>query len=260
MSLFSTRTMAELAFAKSFLSALDARPVKLRADYVFDPQSIGLRVPVCLSSLLSCSLRCALRDPLRHPLTGDMQYTLPRLNPAKHPSMPKKYTTAEPPGAAKSITVHLKSARNPVLEFTVDNAPLSTTTVEDLKDAVQQRVVLDPQSGAKVPLDKIKILYKRKPVTGKTIAEVLADEPDALAGVREVEFGVMIMGGATVVSPEAAAAAEEKPEAGAPTAQEVLQTDAFWDDLQRFLKQRIKDEAEAARLRGVFKKAWEEAR
>lgn len=232
LSLFSTRTMAELAFAKSFLSALDARPVKLRADYVFDPQSIGLRVP----------------------------YTLPRLNPAKHPSMPKKYTTAEPPGAAKSITVHLKSARNPVLEFTVDNAPLSTTTVEDLKDAVQQRVVLDPQSGAKVPLDKIKILYKRKPVTGKTIAEVLADEPDALAGVREVEFGVMIMGGATVVSPEAAAAAEEKPEAGAPTAQEVLQTDAFWDDLQRFLKQRIKDEAEAARLRGVFKKAWEEAR
>lgn len=45
--------MTELAFTKSFLSALDARPVKLRADYVFDPQSIGLRVPVC--SQLPCS-------------------------------------------------------------------------------------------------------------------------------------------------------------------------------------------------------------
>ncbi|KAL2000813.1 hypothetical protein VTN02DRAFT_2588 [Thermoascus thermophilus] len=241
--------MAELAFTKSFLSGLDARPVKLRADYVFDPQSIGLRVP----------------------------YTLPRLDPSRHPPMPKKVSTAQPPGASKSITIHLKSARNPVLQLTVDNAPLSTTTVEDLKDAVHQRVVADPQTGAKVPLDKIKILYKRKPVTGKTVAEVLADEPDALAGGKEVELGVMIMGGATVVSPEAAPAAaaaaaeeEKKPEAEAPPVQlkaaqgpsgeEVLKTDAFWDDLRGFLAQRIKDEAEATRLKELFKKAWEEGR
>lgn len=186
--------------------------------------------------------------------------------------MPKKVKTAQPPGASKSITIHLKSARNPVLHFTVDNAPLSTTTVEDLKDAVHQRVVADPQTGAKVPLDKIKILYKRKPVTGKTVAEVLADEPDALAGGKEVELGVMIMGGATVVSPDAppAAAAEEKPEAEAPPVQlkavqgpsgeEILKTDAFWDDLRGFLAQRIKDETEAARLKELFKKAWEEGR
>ncbi|KAL2004638.1 hypothetical protein VTN00DRAFT_3374 [Thermoascus crustaceus] len=237
--------MTELAFTKSFLSALDARPVKLRADYVFDPQSIGLRVP----------------------------YTLPRLNPSQHPQMPKKVKTAQPPGASKSITIHLKSARNPVLQFTVDNAPLSTTTVEDLKDAVHQRVVADPQTGAKVPLDKIKILYKRKPVTGKTVAEVLADEPDALAGGKEVELGVMIMGRATVVSPEAppaAAAAAEKPEAEAqpvqlkaaqgPSGEEVLKSDAFWDDLRGFLAQRIKDETEATRLKELFKKAWEEGR
>lgn len=40
--------MSELAFAKSFLSSLDSRPIKLRADHVFDPERVGLRVPVCL--------------------------------------------------------------------------------------------------------------------------------------------------------------------------------------------------------------------
>lgn len=42
--------MSELAFAKSFLSSLDSRPIKLRADHVFDPERVGLRVPVCLLS------------------------------------------------------------------------------------------------------------------------------------------------------------------------------------------------------------------
>jgi hypothetical protein len=40
--------MSELAFAKSFLSSLDLRPIKIRADHVFDPEQVGLRVPVCL--------------------------------------------------------------------------------------------------------------------------------------------------------------------------------------------------------------------
>ena len=38
--------MSELTFAKAFLSTLDSRPIKLRADHVFDPEQIGLRVPV----------------------------------------------------------------------------------------------------------------------------------------------------------------------------------------------------------------------
>ncbi|KAJ9191311.1 hypothetical protein DTO164E3_6143 [Paecilomyces variotii] len=230
--------MSELAFCKSFLSALDTRPVKLPADYVFDPQTVGLRVP----------------------------YTLPRL-PPPHPSMPKKIRPTIAPGSSKSIRVHLKSARNPVLQFSLDQTPVSTTTVEDLKRAVQERVVSDTQTGAKVPLDKIKVLYKRKPVTGKTIAEVLADEPDVLTGGREVEFGVMIMGGATVIdeqSPTQTNQKENEPPTGpiqpkpavGPSGEEVLKTEAFWDDLQGFLAQRIKDEKEAARLRQVFHTAW----
>lgn len=38
--------MSELTFAKSFLSAVDSRPIKLRADHVFELERVGLRVPV----------------------------------------------------------------------------------------------------------------------------------------------------------------------------------------------------------------------
>ncbi|GCB25335.1 hypothetical protein AAWM_08220 [Aspergillus awamori] len=223
--------MSEVAFIKSFLSSLDSRPIKLRADYVLDEERVGPRVP----------------------------YLLPRLS-APHPEMPKKVQRTQAPGSSKSITVHLKSARNPAFEFSLPNAPITTTSVQDLKDAVQERVV-DAQDG-KVSVEKIKILYKRKPVTGKTIAELLADEPEMLAGGKEVEFGVMIMGGAKVVEGgssgegDVSAAAAPKAAVG-PSGEELLRTEAFWDDLQGFLEQRLKDSEEARRLRGVFKGAWE---
>lgn len=44
----SAATMTEINFIKSYLASLDSRPVKLPADYVFDPERVGLRVPVCL--------------------------------------------------------------------------------------------------------------------------------------------------------------------------------------------------------------------
>lgn len=180
--------------------------------------------------------------------------------------MPKKVKQTQAPGSSKSITVRVKSARNPALEFSLANAPLSTTTVQDLRDAVRSRVT-DAQ-GNQVALDKIKILYRRKPVsgTGKTVAEVLADEPDMLAGGKEVEFGVMIIGGAkTIDSASQPEAAEErdvsppKPAVG-PSGEDILRTEAFWNDLQGYLEQRLKDEHEAKRLRGLFKDAWSSAR
>ncbi|KAI9924318.1 hypothetical protein ASPWEDRAFT_29886 [Aspergillus wentii DTO 134E9] len=226
--------MSELAFTKSFLSSLDSRPVKLRADHVFDPERIALRIP----------------------------YFLPRLQ-APHPQMPKKVKPTIAPGSSKSITVLLKSARNPTLDFTIPNAPLSTTSVQDLKDAVHGRVA-DGQ-GNKISLDKIKILYKRKPITGKTIAEILADEPDMLAGGKAVEFGVMIIGGAQAVEASPAEEGQKenvtppKPAVG-PSGQEVLETEAFWDDLEGYLEQRIKDNDEAKKLRTLFKSAWSSSR
>ncbi|CAG8127908.1 unnamed protein product [Penicillium salamii] len=230
--------MSELTFAKSFLSTLDSRPIKLRADHVFDPEQVGLRVP----------------------------YTLPRLS-APHPSMPKKVKSAQAPGSSKSINVRIKSARNPVLEFAIPNAPLSTTSVQDIRGAVQSRIT-DTQGG-QVQLEKIKILYKRKPVTGtgKTLAELLVDEPAILAGGKEVEIGIMVIGGAQAVEtsvsqPEVAEKQDESPSKPAvgPSGAEVLQTETFWDDLQGYLEQRLKDEGEAQRLKSLFKDAWKSAK
>lgn len=180
--------------------------------------------------------------------------------------MPKKVKQTQAPGSSKSITIHVKSARNPALEFSLANAPLSTTTVQDLRDAVRSRVA-DAQ-GNPVATDKIKILYRRKPVsgTGKTVAEMLADEPEMLTGGKEVEFGIMILGGAKTIDAIAQSEpAEErgisprKPAVG-PSGEGVLKTEAFWDDLQGYLEQRLKDEHEAKRLRALFKDAWSSAR
>ncbi|KAL2810121.1 cell-cycle control medial ring component [Aspergillus granulosus] len=224
--------MSELAFAKTFLSALDSRPVKLRPDYVHEQE------------------------------TPRAPYLLPRLQPPR-PEMPKKTKTPAVPGSSKSISITLKSARNPVLEFTIPNAPLSTTTISDLKDAVRERT-LETSSENKVALDKVKILYKRKPVTGtgKTVGEVLTDAGEGAE--KEVEFGVMIMGGARVVAAEGQKQGEGQQDgsettvkaAVGPSGEEVLVTEQFWDDLQGYLGQRLKDEELAKRLRGIFGDAW----
>ncbi|KAL6234908.1 hypothetical protein BDW75DRAFT_156363 [Aspergillus navahoensis] len=243
--------MSELAFTKSFISVLDSRPIKLRADYVHD-QGHTPRVP----------------------------YTLPRLQPP-HPSMPKKTTVSKTtnPGSTKSIAVTLRSARNPVLEITLPNVPLTTTTVSDLKDAVRERILESTtEADSKVPLEKIKILFKRRPVTGtgKTVAEVVSDAgEELLAGGKGVEFGVMVMGGARVVEGQGHAqggvpekvhwetsGGEEMATKAAvgPSGETLLETGAFWDDLQGYLAQRLKDEDVARKLRGVFKEAWAASR
>jgi hypothetical protein len=199
--------------------------------------------------------------------------------------MPKKIKPIPIPGSSKSITLHLRSARNPVLHFAVDNVPLETTTIQELKEAVQERVrVTDAdKQPMKVPIDKIKILWNRKPVQKKTIAEILGNEAVAHTG-DEPEFGVMILGGATVVDVASkrqlapAGEAETRPEdevmpdaegqldeSQLPPSQGkvsdmVLQTAAFWSELQNFLEVRVRDESEAARLKDLFKSAWSSAR
>ena len=143
------------------------------------------------------------------------------------------------------------------------NIDPTKTSVYDLKSQYA--------SQTSIPATKIKILYKKKPVTdSKTVAEVIG--PDAGS---EVEFGVMVMGGATatftagtsVTSPPAVAPSEAEkglgggggstPVAQGPSGKEVVATDDFWADLKNFVMQRTRDEAEAERLAGIFKKAWE---
>lgn len=175
--------------------------------------------------------------------------------------MPKKIRQRQAPGASKSITVRLKSARNPALEFTVTNTPVASTSVEDLKVAVRDRVT--DSGGNKVPLEKIKILYKRKPVTGKSVAEVLAAEPDLIAGGKEVEFGVMVIGGAKVME----TTKETEDQAGAdvlskPVArgESTLDSEDFWNDLQTYLSQRLQDGDQAKKLRELFHGVWSSSR
>ena len=133
-------------------------------------------------------------------------------------------------------------------------------------------------SSASVPAAKVKLLYKKKPVAdSKTVAEVVGSD---VAG--EVEFGVMVMGGAVsssageapVQSPPAVAPTEAEKGLGSgsgsvseytktpsaavgPSGKELVAADEFWSDLKTFVLQRIKDEAEGERLVGIFKTAWE---
>lgn len=129
---------------------------------------------------------------------------------------------------------------------------------------------------------KIKILYKKKPVTdSKTLIEVIGTDAGA-----EVEFGVMVMagaaaasgspaaGGTPVTSPPAvapptesekglASAGESSADAsstttGAVSGKDIVATDEFWGNLKTFILQRTKDAEEGERLVGVFKAAWEQ--
>lgn len=96
-------------------------------------------------------------------------------------------------------------------------------------------------------------------------------------GAGDVEFGVMVMGGAVatppVLSPPVAVPSEEEKglagvgastsasgsvgaAAQGPSGKEVV-NEEFWTDLGSFVVQRIRDEEEGKRLVGLFKGAWE---
>lgn len=152
----------------------------------------------------------------------------------------------------------------------------SKTSVYDLKQQYSTQASLSAA--------KIKILYKKKPVTdSKTLLEIIGTD----AGT-EVEFGVMVMGGAAaatvspaagntpVASPPAVAPPTESEKglasagessagtapgtvgAGVMSGKDIVATDEFWSDLKTFILQRTKDAEEGERLVGVFKSAWEQ--
>ena len=141
-----------------------------------------------------------------------------------------------------------------------------------------------------MPIDKIKILYNKKPIPASKTS--LADVLDgASPQPKGVELGVMVMGGApdpvakskstdisTSIGTTNADAMEgiETAEATDPTAgtaaatgtdpatpaqgpsgAEVLRTREFWTDLKGYLQQRLKDVDEAENVFGWFRDAWE---
>lgn len=105
------------------------------------------------------------------------------------------------------------------------------------------------------------------PAVKKTVAEVLEGEKPG----KEVEFGVMVIGGASISVPSSKPAGgsavpmediekerstNSATPAQGPSGVEILQSEEFWDDLQGFLEQRLKSEAEAHRLKEVFRSVW----
>ena len=171
----------------------------------------------------------------------------------------------------------LKSSKNPPLEIEISDVNTTETRIADLKESVRKEI--ETKHGATVDVNKVKVLYNKKPIppSKNTLAEAVSSE-DVSSG-KPLELGIMILGGVTstaspsqagtpaVSTPSAVIApvqdpmegisqeASHAPQQGSKGAH-LLETDEFWDDLQGFLEQRLKDEAEAARLRGIFRETW----
>ena len=87
------------------------------------------------------------------------------------------------PGQERSITVHIKSLRNPPLDIRLSSQPLNTSIL-DVKTSVSSETT--------IPVDKIKVLHKKKPVAD---SKVLKDLLGAGGDSNKLELSVMIMGG-----------------------------------------------------------------
>ncbi|RDW95328.1 hypothetical protein BP5796_01091 [Coleophoma crateriformis] len=222
--------MTELSFAQSFLTILDTKPTKLPADYVEDPRNFPARSAVSLTPPSDLAERYPANEVIS-------QSILPKM--AKPLSKRQKIA----PGAEKSITVSLKSLRNPPLDITL-SSQTPNTSILDLKTAVSEKTGISA--------DKIRVLHKKKPVgDSKVLKDVVGED-------SSVEFSVMVIGGAAAVNREV----EPEGTSTAPVAQgesgtELLSTDEFWADLKGFLTQRLRDEKTAETTFGVFKNAWE---
>lgn len=215
--------MTELSFAKSFLATLDSRPVKLQSDHVADPKTFEPKGP----------------------------YTLPRTSQP----MRRRDPSSQAPAADRTITIMLKSLRNPPISLTLPSQPLSTSVI-DLKTAIAKEVKAKS-------IDGVKVLYNKKPCAdSKTIKDVLGEEEVA----SEIEFSVMIMGGVAATENKAAAGsaaeggdkteADQPPAAQGPSGDEVLESEEFWNDLKNFLSQRLKNDGKADEVTKMFRQSW----
>ncbi|TGO09936.1 hypothetical protein BTUL_0149g00140 [Botrytis tulipae] len=202
--------MTELTFAKSFIQTLESRSPKIAADHVEDPRNYPSR-------------GAAILPKMRKP-------------PAKR----QKLT----PGQERSITVSLKSSRNPPLDVTLSTLS-PNTSILNLKESLSEK--------EGIPVEKLRVLHNKKPVgDAKVLKDVIGEEE------TKVEFSIMVMGGAASVRKVETPGKEvEAPVAQGPSGLETLSGEEFWGDLKGFLVQRLRDEEQGNKLYEVFKKAWE---
>lgn len=212
--------MTELSFAKTFLSTLDARPLKLQPDHVSDHRTLEITAP----------------------------YTLPRM-----PTPFKKEVTDSKADAEgqkhPTMTVTMKSSRNPVMSLTLPGTDLGTTVLQ-LKEKVAKELRMNKT-------DKIRALYKKKPASDiKTIKELIGEED--VGG--ELELSIMVMGYKEESTSQGVEDTEMKdvevPVAQGPSGEEVLKGEEFWSDLKGWLLQRIRDEGKAGEVFEKFSGSW----
>jgi len=151
--------------------------------------------------------------------------------------------------------VTIRSLRNPPLSVQLASLPLATTSALDIKNAVAAE--------ADIAVSKLKLLWNKKPVVdSKTLRDIIGDEN---TGAKEVEFSVMVMGGAAAVGtgPKSGSSSGSGPSdkkesvvAQGLSGEGVLETDSFWSDLKGFLQQRIRDEKVAGEVAERFEAAW----
>jgi ubiquitin-like protein 4 len=162
-------------------------------------------------------------------------------------------TSISNPGSTPSLTIHLKSLRNPPLSLSLSfQSP--TTSIFELKTAVAKHI-------GREGVETIRVLYKKKPCSdSKTVKEVVGGEFNG----GEVEFSVMVIGGATVGASQEQQSARAGIESGSahppvaqgPTGDAVLATDEFWLDLRGYLIQRLRDEEKAEDVSRAFREDW----
>ncbi|KAL2066657.1 hypothetical protein VTL71DRAFT_2729 [Oculimacula yallundae] len=199
--------MTELSFAKSFLTTLDSRPSKVPADHV--------------------------EDAKHYP--AHSAYILPKM------PRPLAKRVKLTPGAERSISVTLKSLRNPPLDITLPGQALSTSILA-LKETLSAQT--------SIPVPKIRLLFQKKPAQDSKVLKDLVGEEE-----QKVEFAVMVIGGAASLKKESEEVEPKVAQMG--EGKEALKTEEFWVDLKGFLTQRLKGEAEGERVWNVFRKAVE---
>lgn len=197
---------------------------------------------------------------MKHWLTLISQYTLPRI-PRPFPSTVNDASASTTNGAAgETLTVTLSALRqSPGSPSPVTLSVPAKASIYDVKTQLASRTGYS--------LDKLKILWERKPINdSKLVSEATGSQGG------KVEMGVMYMGAPTnVPQPEASgppsetaqalkAAETEKP--GPDTAQQqhsghaVLETTEFWDDLQGYLTQRLRDDTVAKEAADLWRRTW----
>lgn len=179
-----------------------------------------------------------------------MQFVIPKTDRPYAKHVPA--TPLDDRRTNENHTILLSSPKNPSFKYYVPSCT-STTSVSSLKSALSKAKAL--------PVDKIRILYKKRPVTdSKVLKDFLS--PDELMHKSTIELGVMVMGGVAVAgdpsiamleSSETTNHGQRSTEADANT---MLQGDDFWHDLHGFLAQRLKDDKVSNEFYDRCKIAW----